>query len=97
MLRITLWDTPQQVVLKLEGSLAGSWVTELEDSWRAATPSLANRLLYLDLTSVDNVDDAGKYLLALLRERGVHLIASGLVMTEIVRDIVEEWHLTNDS
>jgi anti-anti-sigma regulatory factor len=92
MLRITLRDTPQQVVLKLEGRLTGSWVMELEDSWRAASRSLANRLLYLDLTAVDNVDEAGKYLLALLRDRGVRLIVSGLVMTEVVRDIVEEWN-----
>ena len=31
MLRITVHETPQQVTLKLEGSLIGSWVMELED------------------------------------------------------------------
>jgi ABC-type transporter Mla MlaB component len=91
MLRITVHDTPQQVTLKLEGSLAGSWVMELEDCWRAASSNLASRQLGLDLTAVDNVDTAGRYLLALLRERGVRLIASGLVMTELVAAISEEW------
>jgi ABC-type transporter Mla MlaB component len=91
MLRITLVDTPQQVVLKLEGSLTGNWVMELEDCWRAASLSLGNRLLYLDLTSVHNVDEAGRYLLALLRDRGVRLIVSGLVMTAVVREIADEW------
>jgi ABC-type transporter Mla MlaB component len=93
MLRITVLDTPQQVTLKLEGSLIGSWVTELEDCWRAVSSKLARRVLILDLTEVDNVDNAGKYLLALLHERGVRLIASGLVMTELVAAINEEWRL----
>lgn len=91
MLRITLHDAPQQVILKLEGSLTGSWVMELEDCWRATSSSLANRVVSLDLTAVDNVDSAGRYLLALLRDRGVRLIASGLVMTELVEAIGEEW------
>jgi ABC-type transporter Mla MlaB component len=89
MLRITVHDTTKQVTLKLEGSLTGSWVMELEDCWRAASSS--SRVLYLDLTAVDNVDNAGKYLLALLHERGVRLIASGLVMTELVAAINQEW------
>jgi ABC-type transporter Mla MlaB component len=93
MLRITLHDTPQEVILELEGSLAGTWVTELEDSWRAANSSLATRLLCVDLTAVDYVDEAGKYLLALLRDRGVRLIASGLLMTEFVATLLREWHL----
>jgi hypothetical protein len=45
----------------------------------------------LDLTDVDNVDNAGTYLLALLHNRGVQLIASGLVMTELVADITRQW------
>ena len=93
MLRITAQNTPNQVTLKLEGSLAGTWVLELEDAWRAAS---SDRLLCLDLTAVDQVDSAGKYLLVLLRERGVRLVASGLVMTEIVAELVEQWHIRKD-
>ena len=58
MLRITVHDTTKQVTLKLEGSLTGSWVMELEDCWRAASSNLARRVLCLDLTAVDNVDTA---------------------------------------
>ena len=93
MLRITVHETPQQITLKLEGSLTGSWVMELEDCWRAASLNPASRLLCLDLTEVDNVDNAGKYLLALLHNRGVGLIASGLVMTDMVAGIEEQWQL----
>src|SRR5258705_46908 len=73
MLRITAQNTPNQVTLKLEGSLAGTWVLELEDAWRATN---SDRSLCLDLTAVDQVDSAGKYLLVLLRERGVRLVTS---------------------
>ena len=96
MLRITVHETPQQITLKLEGSLTGSWVMELEDCWRAASSNPAGRLLCLDLTDVDNVDNAGTYLLALLHNRGVQLIASGLVMTELVADIKKQWQPGKD-
>jgi anti-anti-sigma regulatory factor len=96
MLRITVQDTPIQVVLKLEGSLVGTWVTELEEVWRTTKTSLANRSILLDLTAVDRIDRAGKYLLALLLERGVQPAASGLVVTEDIAAIVEAWQLRKD-
>jgi ABC-type transporter Mla MlaB component len=93
MLRITVYETPQQITLKLEGSLTGSWVMELEECWRSAKSNPASRLLCLNLTEVDNVDSAGQYLLALLHNRGVNLIASGLVMTDLIAVIEEQWQL----
>ena len=93
MLRITVHETPKQIRLKLEGRLTGSWVMELEDCWRAASANPAGRVLALDLTEVDSVDSAGTYLLALLHNRGVQLVASGLVMTELVAGIEEQWQL----
>ena len=93
MLRITVQDEPDRVTLKLEGNLGGIWVTELEDSWRAANATLAGRSFRLDLTSVDRVDSAGNYLLALLRRNGVQLIASGTAMSELVRSIARDWPL----
>ena len=91
MLRITVHEASQQITFKLEGSLTGSWVMELEDCWRTASSNPTDRLLRLDLTEVDSVDSAGTYLLALLHNRGVQLIASGVVMTELVADIEKQW------
>jgi len=96
MLRITVLDTPEKVILKLEGALAGSWVCELEDAWRDSRASFSGRIFMLDLAAVDKVDRAGKYLLALLLERGVRLVATGLVMRDVVAALVEDWQLTND-
>ncbi|HST10065.1 MAG TPA: hypothetical protein VLL05_06795, partial [Terriglobales bacterium] len=91
MLKISMQDEPDQVTLKLEGSLAGTWVVDLEDSWRAVNPTLAGRPLGVHLTGVEHVDNAGRYLLALLRYSGVQLTAEGIVMTELVRTIEEDW------
>ena len=91
MLRITVQEVPEQVRLKLEGNLAGPWVAELEDAWRAAQPGRAGRSVLLDLTAVGYVDDAGKYLLALLQCSGASVMASGTVMTELVRGLARDW------
>jgi len=91
MLKITLLEELEQVTLKLEGSLVGVWVKETEAAWRSARAATDGRPLALDLKAVDHVDQAGVYLLALLRERRVRLIASGTAMTEIVRTVETEW------
>ncbi len=93
MLRIVVAELPGQVTLKLEGSLAGPWVVELEHAWRAARPKLAGRSLGVDLTAVDYVDEAGKYLLALLSRDRAQVTAAGTAMTELVRTIAEDWPL----
>jgi ABC-type transporter Mla MlaB component len=96
MLRITVQDTPNEVTLKLEGSLAGAWVAELEEAWRASNSKLAGRVIRVDMTGVDRVDSAGKYLLALICDRGTVLVASGKV-TQIEAEIIEDWTLREES
>jgi ABC-type transporter Mla MlaB component len=91
MLRISIQDEPNQITFRLEGSLSGIWVTELEDSWRAATHTLAGRTISVCLAEVEHVDDAGKYLLALLRYYGARLSADGIEMSELVRKVAEDW------
>ena len=91
MLRISIQDEPNLVTMKLEGSLAGTWVIELEESWRAVKPKIAGRHLRVHLAEVERVDTAGRYLLALLRDRGVDLTAEGVVMIEVVRTIAQDW------
>jgi len=96
MLRITVQDGIDEVTLKLEGTLAGTWVSELEDCWRATASKLAGRSLRVQLSAVEHVDNAGMYLLALLRLRGVQLTASGAMMTEVVRGIAGDWPLREE-
>jgi len=91
MLRITVQPEPDRIRLKLEGDLAGTWVSELEDSWRATCSMRGAHPLYLDLTAVRRVDLAGRYLLGLLRCSGAQMVASGTLMTELVRSITADW------
>jgi ABC-type transporter Mla MlaB component len=91
MLRITVQPEPDRIRLKLEGDLAGMWVSEVEDSWRATHSMRAGRPLYLDLTDVGHIDRAGKYLLGLLHCSGAHLVASGILTSELVRTLKDDW------
>jgi hypothetical protein len=48
---------------------------------------LTGRSASLDVKAVGYVDEAGKYLLALLRGSGTRVMASGTAMTDLVRRI----------
>jgi ABC-type transporter Mla MlaB component len=91
MLRITVKPEPERIRLKLEGDLAGMWVSEVEDCWRAARSARDARPLCLDLTDVGHIDRAGRYLLGLLHCSGAQLIASGPLTTELVRTLEDDW------
>jgi len=91
MLRINAENGPGRVALRLEGRLAGIWVKELEEAWREMESARQDRLLLLDMSAVEYVDQAGEYLLALMARRGVHLVASSITMSELCRKIAAGW------
>ena len=87
MLRITLNNGSDRLDLKLEGKLAGAWVPELEKCWREATLNRRGCTLWVDLTGVDYVDTAGRYLLALMHQAGARFVASGCAILALVEEI----------
>jgi anti-anti-sigma regulatory factor len=89
MLRITTQEEAGTVCLKLEGVLKGAWVPEMERSWRKAH-SDRNKALIVDLTDVDFVDAAGRYLLALIHAHGASFVAVTPLMMELVAEITAE-------
>jgi len=93
MLRITLQDSADRLRLELEGGLAGAWVPELENCWRLSAPTLAGRELWVDLSGVDCVDSAGRYLLALMHASGARFLSSGCKMSALVQEITGNWPL----
>jgi ABC-type transporter Mla MlaB component len=97
MLKITMHETLHQITLKLEGSLSGAWVSELEDAWRAAVLDGTGRAVCVDLAAVVGIDAAGRYLLLLIHERGVQMIGSGGRILDDLVEVVESWHLKMDS
>jgi hypothetical protein len=87
LLRITLHDSDTDLVVKLEGCLAGPWVGELESCWVDAAPRLGERRLQVDLRGVCHVDRRGRALLGRLHDAGAEFMASGCEMPEVVREI----------
>jgi ABC-type transporter Mla MlaB component len=91
MLKITVDSEFDQVSIKLEGSVAGVWVDELERAWRSANAQRDRRPLRLDISEVDHVDKAGVYLLALFHCFGTELIAAGVSMIDLVVNLERDW------
>ena len=83
MFRITSLIEDGEIVVKLEGCLAGACVPELESCWRAAR-GLPVRV---DLREVCHVDAAGRELLMSMYRARVRLMTRGCVMPELVREI----------
>ncbi len=89
MFRITSLIEDGDIVLKLEGCLAGASVQELESSWHAATSTQDPRPVSVDLREVCHVDEPGRELMMSMYRAGVRLMTRGCVMPEIVREIAE--------
>ena len=54
----------EPVTLKIEGKIAGPYVTELRRAWQDLTPSLGSQKLAVDLRGVTHIDALGKRVLA---------------------------------
>lgn len=91
MLRVTSVSGAEGIRLRLEGDLEGLWVPELLNAWREAQCAANGRLVSVDLTSVQRIDKAGEYLLALIRRCGSQLVGSGVLMTDLIETIEREW------
>ncbi len=86
MFRITSFIEDGEIVLKLEGCLAGACVAELDSCWRAARGA---RPVRVDLREVCHVDAAGRQLLMSMYQARVRLMTRGCVMPELVREIAQ--------
>jgi hypothetical protein len=85
MLRITTQIAGDELVMKLEGCVAGPWVREVEACWRHA--STRDGALRVDLTGVCHVDAAGRELMTRIYRAGALFVTSGCVMPEVIREI----------
>jgi len=94
MLRITTEKEPKQVTLKLEGELAGTWVSDFLLAWRKCRRILDGRALLVDLSSVVRIDKSGEYLLALVHCHGAQLTGSGIAVRHLIHTIGLEWPRT---
>lgn len=91
MLKITVQPEGEEIRMKLEGELAGTWVGELEECWQATRASSPGKPTRLDLNGVTRVDDAGRYLLALIHGAGAQMESTGVAMKDLLDSIGRDW------
>jgi hypothetical protein len=86
MLRITIQNTSEVVLLKLEGSVKGPWVEEMRKAWLTATTMASGKPLNANLAAVSFIDVAGRDLLLRMRKQGVVLIGASSFLRHILGD-----------
>ena len=86
MLRITIEEKDDTVVLRLEGQLIGPWVEDLEQCWRNVFATLGRRSVQVDLSAVSFMDSAGGALLNRMHDAGFRLAGGGAVIGSTPRD-----------
>jgi anti-anti-sigma regulatory factor len=89
MFRLTEQCASGRLVLKLEGRCSSDVVSELDAGWRAAMQKVGDAPIWVDLSDVWLVDEAGQAQLARMHRAGVHFLTQGCLMRELVREISE--------
>ena len=87
MLKITLFESPGELRLGLEGSLSGLWAGELRRCWKEAASAAPSRKTVVDLREVDFVDGDGESALEEMQRAGARLVAATPVIQAVVRKI----------
>jgi anti-anti-sigma regulatory factor len=77
VLRITVEENSQAIVIKLEGRVAGPWAAELGRLWEEKASHLAQKRLSLDLRETTFADTGGiKVLRAIYSQTGAAILAA---------------------
>jgi anti-anti-sigma regulatory factor len=90
MLRITIDEGKDAVVLRLEGQLIGPWVEDVEQCWRKAFETLGSRSVQVNLSAVNFVDASGGALLIRMHAAGFRLAGSTPATGHLLDQIQDE-------
>ena len=88
MLKISVKDDEQHILLDVEGRLAGPWVSELEQCWQDQRRRSPEKTLSVRLRAVSFIDDGGKELLSRMVADGAKLEGNGCLVRAIVAKII---------
>ncbi len=86
VLRITIQKTSNVVLLKLEGSVKGPWVEELQKVWLTSANMSGGVPVSVDLGGVTFVDARGRDLLLQMRKDGVALNGGSSFLRQVLED-----------
>jgi hypothetical protein len=87
MLRISVTQMHENIVLDLEGRLAGPWISELDRCWRDCQAQSAGKTITVRLRAVTFIDDSGKELLTRMFEQHTKLEGAGCLVRAILAGI----------
>ena len=90
MMKIQVKELDDQLILQVEGRLAGAFVPELENCWQAARANQPGRKISVDLKSVTCIDRNGRYLLQSMHNHGVGFLRAGLAVQDILEQVMEQ-------
>ena len=86
MLRITLDEKNDAVVLKLEGRLAGPWAAELDRLWEQKAPEIGEKKLSIDLRETTFADAGGIRILRAIYTQTSAEILTGTPWTQYLAE-----------
>ena len=86
MLRVSKREERSRTVLIVDGRLWADYVQVVETCCNEAIST--GTIIHLYLRDVTTVDSAGRALLSRLAAKGVHLSASGLYTSHLIRDLI---------
>jgi len=97
MLRISLQESANSMVIKLEGRFALPYVGELNNAWLETAPLLASRKLSLDLTNLTYVDAVGSQALrGIYSQTRAELVAATPWSQSLARSIAHSTGFSNE-
>ncbi len=88
MLRITVEENSNAIVIKLEGRIAGPWAAELGRLWEQRAPDVAQKKLSLDLRETTFADAGGIRVLRAIYSQTGAAILTGTPWTEYLAEEV---------
>src|SRR6476660_9438412 len=90
MMKIQVHERGDQLILEVEGRLAGVFVPELEQCWRSALAIGPDRTVQVDLKHVTCVDRAGRSVLQSMHCGGVRFGRAGIAIQDMLEQMIEE-------
>jgi len=97
VLRITVEENSQAIVIKLEGRVTGPWAAELGRLWEEKAPDAAQKKLSLDLRETTFADAGGiKVLRAIYSQTGAAILAATPWTEYLAEEVVRKDSQTVD-
>jgi anti-anti-sigma regulatory factor len=86
VLRITIQRTSDVVLLKLEGTVKGPWVDELQKAWLTSAKMAGEQPVSIDLGAVSFIDARGRDLILRMQREGVALTGASSFLRQVLED-----------